>query len=132
MAADVGQQLWRIEMLSEQERRQQLVEWNRTGVAFPRERCLHQLFEGQVERTPDAVALVFEEEHLTYRELNERANQLAHHLQALGVVPENFGRHPHERSVEMVVALLGRSQRAGGAYLPLDPAYPLSASLHAQ
>src|ERR1019366_9062812 len=84
---------------------------------------VHQLFEAQAERTPDAVAIVFEAEQLTYGELNRRANQLAHHLRALGVGPEVLVAICLERSLEMVIALLG-VLKAGGAYLPLDPAYP--------
>jgi amino acid adenylation domain-containing protein len=85
--------------------------------------CLHQSFELQVERTPESVAVAFENEELTYRELNERANQLAHHLRKKGVGPEVLVGFCLERSVEMIVSLLG-ILKAGGAYLPLDPAYP--------
>ena len=83
------------------------MEWNQTEVAYPKDRCLHELFEEQVERTPDAVAVAFEDEQLTYRELNERANQLAHHLQKLGVGPDTMVAICVERSLEMVVGLLG-------------------------
>ena len=89
----------------------------------PRDRCLHELFEAQVERTPEAVALVFEQQRLTYRELNERANQLAHHLKKLGVKPEALVGLFVERSVELVVGLLG-ILKAGGAYVPMDSQYP--------
>src|SRR5205807_725912 len=85
--------------------------------------CLQQLIEDQVERTPDAVAVVFKDTQLTYRELNARANQLAHYLWQLGVGPEVLVGLCMERSLEMMVALLG-ILKAGGAYLPLDPAYP--------
>ncbi|MHC5729977.1 MAG: AMP-binding protein, partial [Nostoc sp.] len=84
---------------------------------------IHQLFEAQVERTPDAVALIFEDQQLTYRQLNERANQLAHYLQKKGVKPEVLVSICIERSLEMVVGLLG-ILKAGGAYVPLDPKYP--------
>ena len=86
-------------------------------------RCLHELFEEQVAQTPDAVAVVFEDQQLTYRELNARADQLAHHLQHLGVGPEVLIGLCLERSSEMIVGLLG-ILKAGGAYLPLDPGYP--------
>ncbi|HEY7482566.1 MAG TPA: AMP-binding protein, partial [Gemmatimonadales bacterium] len=85
--------------------------------------CLHHLVETQAERLPEATAVVFEGEEVTYRELNRRANRLAHRLQALGVGPEALVGIYVERSVEMVVALLG-TLKAGGAYLPLDPSYP--------
>ncbi|NES68143.1 MAG: amino acid adenylation domain-containing protein, partial [Okeania sp. SIO2D1] len=87
------------------------------------DKCIHQLFEEQVERTPDAVAVVFEDRQLTYHELNCQANQLAHYLQTLGVAPEVLVGICVERSVEMVVGLLG-ILKAGGAYVPLDPNYP--------
>ncbi|OAD22163.1 microcystin synthetase, partial [Candidatus Thiomargarita nelsonii] len=86
-------------------------------------KCLHELFEVQVERTPDAIAVVFEDQHLSYAALNRRANQLAHHLQTLGVKPEVLVGICIERSFDMVIGLLG-ILKAGGAYLPLDPTYP--------
>ena len=85
--------------------------------------CLHELFERQVERTPDGVALVFDNQHLTYRELNARANQLANYLRGLGVGPETVVGLYAERSLELVVGLIG-ILKAGGAYLPIDPVYP--------
>ncbi|MBR8841175.1 MAG: AMP-binding protein, partial [Stigonema ocellatum SAG 48.90 = DSM 106950] len=94
-----------------------------TQVEYPQDACIHSLFEAQVERSPDAVAVVLEEEHLTYRELNSRANQLAHHLQALGVKAETLVGLCVERSIEMIVSMLG-ILKAGGAYVPLDPGYP--------
>jgi amino acid adenylation domain-containing protein len=100
------------------------VEWNESQTDDPVDKCIHHLFEEQVERSPDAIAAVFEEEGLTYRELNQRANQLAHHLQTLGVGPEVSVGLCVERSLEMVIALLG-ILKAGGAYLPLDPNYPV-------
>jgi non-ribosomal peptide synthetase component F len=117
------QRLSEIEMLTAAERRQLLVEWNATAVEYPAEQCLHELFEQQVERTPEAVALVFEAEQVSYRELNERANQLAHYLRRLGVGPEARVGICVERSVAMVVGLLG-ILKAGGAYVPLDAQYP--------
>nr|QDA77045.1 polyketide synthase/nonribosomal peptide synthetase [Jahnella sp. MSr9139] len=101
----------------------QLAAWNDTATGYPSDRCIHELFEAQVERTPDAVAVVFEGQELTYAELNRRANQLARHLQSLGVGPEVLCGLCVERSLEMVVALLG-ILKAGGAYVPLDPSYP--------
>ena len=98
-------------------------EWNGTRREYPRDNCVHQLFEEQVARTPEAVAVVFENQQLTYRELNARANQLAHYLRDLGVGPETLVGICLERSLEMVVGLLG-ILKAGGAYVPLDPEYP--------
>ncbi len=102
--------------------RQQLAEWNDTKREYPAG-CLHDLFETQVARTPDAVALVFNEERLTYQELNRRANQLAHQLRSLGVGPEVLVGILLERSVEMIVGILG-VLKAGGAFVPIDPSYP--------
>jgi amino acid adenylation domain-containing protein len=112
-----------LPLLSAAERHQLLVEWNETGTEYPQDKCIHQLFEEQSLRTPDAVAVVFENQQLTYRELNSRANKIARHLQKLGVGPEVSVGICVERSLEMVVGLLG-VLKAGGAYLPLDPAYP--------
>ncbi|HET8846775.1 MAG TPA: AMP-binding protein, partial [Ktedonobacteraceae bacterium] len=100
--------------LSQEEQHQLIVEWNATQVDYPGEQSIHDLFEAQVERTPEALALVFAEQRLTYRELNQRANQLAHHLQALGVKPEVLVGLCVERSVEMVVGMLA-VLKAGGA-----------------
>ncbi|HEX7892996.1 MAG TPA: amino acid adenylation domain-containing protein, partial [Terriglobales bacterium] len=110
-------------ILDESERQQVVVEWNRTQVDYPRDRSLHQLIEEQVEKRPDAPALIFESQQLTYRELNARANQLAHRLRKHGVRPDTLVGVCAERSVEMVVALLG-TMKAGGAYMPLDPDHP--------
>nr|MDJ0901724.1 amino acid adenylation domain-containing protein [Xenococcus sp. MO_188.B8] len=112
-----------LPLLSEAERHQLLTEWNDTATEYPIDKCIHQLFEEQVEKTPDAVAVVFENQQLTYQQLNQRANQLAHHLQSLGVEPEVLVGICVERSLEMVVGLLG-ILKAGGAYVPLDPNYP--------
>ena len=92
-------------------------------VSYPRSKCLHELFQAQVDRTPEAVAVVFGNQQLTYRELNGRANQLASHLRNLGVKPETLVGLFVERSLDMVVGLLG-ILKAGGAYVPLDPQYP--------
>lgn len=113
----------KIEILSNIERQQLLVDFNNTSADYPQDKCIHHLFEKQVERTPNNTAVVFKEEQLTYTELNARANQLAHHLQSLGVGSEVLVGICVERSVEMVVGLLG-ILKAGGAYVPLDPAYP--------
>ncbi|TLZ31412.1 MAG: non-ribosomal peptide synthetase, partial [Gammaproteobacteria bacterium] len=90
---------------------------------YPRNACAHELFEAQAERTPQAIAVRFESKQLTYQELDRRANQLAHHLRELGVGPEVLVGLCVERSLEMVVGLLG-ILKAGGAYLPIDPSYP--------
>ncbi|MEO1374975.1 MAG: amino acid adenylation domain-containing protein, partial [Cyanobacteria bacterium J06635_10] len=117
------QNVAQLPLLSEAERHQLLVDWNDTATEYPKDKCIHQLFEEQVEKTPQAVAVVFEQEQLTYEQLNQRANQLAHHLQSLGVKPEVLVGICVERSIEMVVGLLG-ILKAGGAYVPLDPNYP--------
>ncbi|HEV7376647.1 MAG TPA: amino acid adenylation domain-containing protein, partial [Pyrinomonadaceae bacterium] len=113
-----------VPVLSEAERRQVLIEWNETRTESLPEHCFHELFEAQVERTPDSIAVIFEDEQLTYRELNARANQLANYLRKLGVGPEVSVGICVERSLRMLVGLLG-IMKAGGAYLPLDPSYPL-------
>ena len=120
---DPDQQLSELPLMGEAERHQLLFEWNGTATEYPRDRRVHELFEEQVERTPGAVAVICGDEQLTYRELNRRANQLAHHLRALGVGPETLVGICVERSLEMVVGLLG-ILKAGGAYVPLDPSYP--------
>jgi amino acid adenylation domain-containing protein len=102
---------------------QKLIQFNNTRKDYPKDWCLHQLFEQQVERSPVAIAVTFEQQQLTYQELNARANQLAHHLQKLGVKPEVLVGICVERSLEMVIGLLG-ILKAGGAYVPLDPEYP--------
>jgi amino acid adenylation domain-containing protein len=120
--ADAKQKVGEIEILSESERRQLLYGWNDTAVVVPAS-TLPELFEAQVERTPEAIAVVYEEESLSYGELNRRANQLAHLLRERGVGPETIVGICIERSLEMVISLLG-ILKAGGAYLPLDPSYP--------
>ncbi|MCU0532539.1 MAG: amino acid adenylation domain-containing protein [Hydrococcus sp. Prado102] len=112
-----------LSLLSETEKQQILVDWNDTKVDYPQDLCIHQLIEAQVERTPDAIALVFENLHLTYRELNNKANQLARYLQSLGIKPDVIVGICMERSLEMVITILA-ILKAGGAYLPLDPTYP--------
>ncbi|MCP3463545.1 amino acid adenylation domain-containing protein [Bradyrhizobium sp. CCGUVB23] len=123
MVADAGQAVGRIELLSSDERAYLLEELNRTVAAYPADTCIHELFEAQVAKTPDAVAVVYEDEQLSYGELNARANRLAHHLIALGVKPDQPVAICLARSVAMVVGLLA-ILKAGGAYLPLDPTYP--------
>ena len=121
--AEPGKHVADLPVLTDQERNQTVVEWNDTRVNCPKELCLPALLEAQVGRTPDATAVVYEQERLSYRELNARANQLAHYLRKLGVGPEVLVGICMERSVNMMVALLG-ILKAGGAYVPLDPAYP--------
>jgi amino acid adenylation domain-containing protein len=122
--ADPEQRVGRMELLAEEERWQLLHEWNATAVRYEKEElCVHELVEAQVARTPEAIALVYEQEQLSYGELNERANQLAHYLQREGVGVESLVGLLMERSVEMVVAMLA-VLKAGAAYVPLDPAYP--------
>ena len=112
-----------LPLLSEQEQKQLLVDWNQTKTDYPQEQCIHQLFESQVERTPDAIAVVFEEQSLTYGELNCLANQLAHYLQKSGVKPDELVGICLERSLDMIVGLLA-ILKVGGAYVPIDPDYP--------
>jgi amino acid adenylation domain-containing protein len=123
IVADPEQHVADLPLLTESERKQLLVEWNSSRTDCPQDVYIHQLFEAQVERTPDAIAVVFEAEQLTYGELNRRANQLAHRLRMLGVGPEVPVAICLERSLQTVISLLG-ILKAGGAYLPLDPAYP--------
>ena len=112
-----------LPLLSATERHQLLTQWNDTAVDFPQDQCLHQLFEAQADKTPEAVAVAFGDQQLTYRELNVRANQLASHLRALGVGPEVLVALCVERSLEMIIGLLG-ILKASGAYVPIDPDYP--------
>jgi len=112
-----------FDMLTERERHQLLAEWSEIRSAFQGRGCIHWMFERQVEKTPEAMALTYEGENLTYSELNARANQLAHYLRAYGVGPDVLVGICAERSVDMVVGLLG-VLKAGGAYVPLDPSHP--------
>ena len=123
IVANPQQRISQLPLLTQPEQHQLLVEWNDTQADYPQDKCIHQLFEEQVERTPDAVAVVFENEQITYQQLNCRANQLAHYLRSLGVVADELVGICVERSLEMVVGLLG-ILKVGGAYLPLDPEYP--------
>ncbi|MGJ4946579.1 amino acid adenylation domain-containing protein, partial [Bradyrhizobium sp. HKCCYLS1011] len=112
-----------FELLSEAERRQLIVDWNATAASYPQDVCLHELFAAHAARRPDAVAVVLGDQELCYGELDRRANQLAHHLRGLGVGPDVIVGLCVERSLDMVVGMLG-ILKAGGAYLPLDPRYP--------
>jgi amino acid adenylation domain-containing protein len=123
IVANSRQHLSDLPLLTEVERHQLVVEWNDTRSEYPKDACIHQLFEAQVERTPDAIAVVYQQQQLTYRQLNNRSNRLAKHLQQLGVAPEVVVGICLERSVDFIVGLLG-ILKAGGAYLPLDPSYP--------
>ena len=123
MVADPQARLSRLDILSEAERRKILVEWNDTAADYPRHSCIHHLVEQRAAASPDTVAVVLDEESLSYRELNERANRLAHHLRGLDVGPETFVGICLERGPQMIVAMLG-ILKAGGAYVPMDPAYP--------
>ncbi|MEH2170925.1 MAG: amino acid adenylation domain-containing protein, partial [Nostoc sp.] len=131
IVANPQQRLSELPLLTQLEKYQLLLEWNNTAVEYPQQHCIHQLFEAQVEHTPDAVAVVFEQEQLTYQELNSRANQLAHYLRSaklshrdsLGIRPEVLVGICVERSLDMVIGLLA-ILKAGAAYVPLDPGYP--------
>jgi amino acid adenylation domain-containing protein len=120
---DPDQRLSELPLLTERERHQLVVEWNDTARDYPSDKCVHELFEEQVERTPTAVAVVFQDEQLTYRVVNERANQLAHYLRSAGVGPQTLVGLCLERSPDLIVAILG-ILKAGGAYVPLDADYP--------
>lgn len=123
IAAHPHHRLTALPLLTEAERQRLVVEWNDTARAYRRDVCLHQLFEAQVDRSPEATAVVFQSEHLTYSALHRRANQLAHFLQHQGVGPEVCVGVFMERSLEMLIAIYG-ILKAGGAYVPLDPEYP--------
>ncbi|HYH79110.1 MAG TPA: amino acid adenylation domain-containing protein, partial [Longimicrobium sp.] len=118
-----GRAIGSIDVLPEAERRVVVEEWNRTDAEYPAGACIHELFEAQAARTPDAVAVRFEEESLTYAELDGRANRLANHLRRRGVGLETRVGICLERGMEMIVSVLA-VLKAGGAYVPLDPAYP--------
>jgi natural product biosynthesis luciferase-like monooxygenase protein len=123
IAADCNRRITESPLLTEAEHHQLLVEWNKTQVDYPKHLCIHQLVEAQVEQTPDEVAAVFEDQQLTYRQLNIRANQLGHYLRQLNVGPETRVGIYMEPSLDMIVGVLG-ILKAGGAYVPLDPTYP--------
>ncbi|HVR99644.1 MAG TPA: non-ribosomal peptide synthase/polyketide synthase, partial [Thermoanaerobaculia bacterium] len=121
--ADPGLSLFELPLLLPEERHQAIVEWNDTSRPYVPDLCLHELVAQQAERTPDAVAASFEGQELSYRELDRRANRLAHDLIGLGIGPDGRVGVRMERSLEMIVALLG-VLKAGAAYVPLDPTYP--------
>jgi amino acid adenylation domain-containing protein len=123
IVVSVDARIGELEILSEPERQQLLAEWNRTEAQYPLDKCVHELFEEQVRRSPQATAVVFEEEELSYGDLNARANRLAHYLRELGVQPDERVGICVERSFDMIVGLLA-ILKAGGAYVPLDPTYP--------
>lgn len=123
LASNIKQQNLNLSLLKQTECYQLLVEWNNTQADYIKHKCIHQLFEFQVEQTPNNVVVSFEEKQLTYRELNCRANQLAHYLQTLDVGSEVLVGICLERSLDLIIGLLG-ILKAGGAYVPLDPAYP--------
>jgi len=122
-AADASQRVSHLPILTAEERRHVLSDFNQTSADYSRDKCVHQLFEEQAARTPNAVALQFEDQELTYDQLNARANQLARHLVKVGVLPGDVVGIYMERSVEMILALLG-TWKAGAAYVPLDPTFP--------
>ncbi len=118
-----NQSIQTVPLLTELEKKQILKDWNQTEINYPKNSCLHHLFEKQVEKTPDTVALEFENDKLTYSQLNEKANNLAFYLQKSGVKPNDLVAICMERSIEMVIGLLA-ILKVGGTYIPLDPAYP--------
>ena len=123
VAADPAQSIAEVPIMTHSERQQVLVEWNATEASYPRDACLPDLFAQQAKQTPDRVAVAFADQQIRFGELHDRSNQLAHYLRKLGVGPEVLVGLFMERSIEMVVGLLG-ILKAGGAYVPLDPAYP--------
>ncbi len=112
-----------LSILTAEEEHQLLVDWNNTAANYPHDKCMHELFEQQVEHNPDAIATVFNQEKLTYAELNQRANRLARHLVNQGVTPDSLVGICVERSLDMLIGVLA-IMKSGGAYLPLDPSYP--------
>ncbi|MBW4417922.1 MAG: amino acid adenylation domain-containing protein [Myxacorys californica WJT36-NPBG1] len=123
IVAAPNQRLSDLPILTAVEQHQQLVQWNATEAEYPKDWCIHDWFESQVNQTPDAVAVVFADQQLTYRELSDRSNQLAHSLQQFGVVPDRLVGICVEQSLNMLIAVLA-VLKAGGAYVPLDPTYP--------
>jgi amino acid adenylation domain-containing protein/FkbM family methyltransferase len=123
IVANPEQRLSGLPILTEAEKQQLLVEWNATKADYPQDKCLHELFEAQASRTPDAVAVMYEGHQLTYGVLNARANQLARYLVRHGAGPEVMVGICMERSLDMVAGILG-ILKAGAAYVPIDPAYP--------
>ena len=120
---DPGQLLLDLPLLTEAEQEQIVVEWNATSIAYPKEETFAALFEAQVDRTPEAVAASCEQAHITYRQLNHQANQVAHHLHDYGIGPESVVALLAERDIPFLTAMVAVF-KAGGAYLPLDPQHP--------
>jgi amino acid adenylation domain-containing protein/FkbM family methyltransferase len=126
-----GMRITELPIMPKAEREKIVFEWNQTEREFPQDKCIHQLFEEQVDKTPDTIAVVFEKQHLTYRELNRKSNQLAHYLLSIKTDSDNSPLITGnclvgiciERSPEMIIGILG-ILKAGGAYVPLDPTYP--------
>src|SRR5262249_50680989 len=122
IVTDPGTSVSRLNLLTSAERDHLLADWKNTKGDYREDRYIHHLFEAQVEQTPEAIAVVFENRRLTYSELNARANQLAYELSTFGVGPESLVGICLERSLELVIGILG-VLKAGGAYVPLDPMY---------
>jgi amino acid adenylation domain-containing protein len=123
IVAHPEQSISELPLLTTQEKQKLLVDWNQTETDYPHEQCLHHLVAAQAERTPDRIAIGFEGQTITYKVLNERANQLAHYLQKTGVQPNSLVGICVERSLEMIVGLIG-ILKAGAAYVPIDPNFP--------
>lgn len=123
IVAQPTQRISELPLLTQNEQQQILTDWNQTQTPYAQDICFQHIFEAQVEKYPDAIALIYQNQQITYRELNRRSNQLAHYLQKLGVRAEVRVGIWSERSPEMIIAMLG-VLKAGGAYVPLDPAYP--------
>jgi amino acid adenylation domain-containing protein/non-ribosomal peptide synthase protein (TIGR01720 family) len=123
MVAAPGGRLSDLRFVTEEEKRQLVVEWNDTAAEYPPDQCVHDLFEAATAQTPEAIAVISEQSQLTYHQLNESSNQVAHYLKTLGVTAENLVGVYLERSPELIIAILG-VLKAGGAYLPMDPSYP--------
>jgi amino acid adenylation domain-containing protein len=121
--SDPDRRISKLPLLTDTEKHKLLVEWNDTQAEYTRDKCMHRLFEAQAEKNPKSVAVTYEDEKLTYGELNERANQVAHYLRGMGVGPDVLVGIYMERSPDVIVGLLG-VLKAGGAYVPLDPVYP--------
>jgi amino acid adenylation domain-containing protein len=123
IVANPDQRIGKLPLLTAAEKHQLLVEWNDTKSDYRKNKCIQEVFEAQVEKTPDSIALVFESRQLSYRQLNDRANQLANHLKKLGIGAESHVGICMERSFDLIVGLLG-ILKAGAAYVPLEPTYP--------
>ncbi|BBC27198.1 non-ribosomal peptide synthetase [Pseudanabaena sp. ABRG5-3] len=123
IAINPDQKIYNLPLLTQLESQQILIDWNDTAVNYPKDTCLHELVEAQVAQTPDAIAVTYEDQQLSYQELNQKANQLAHYLRKQGIKPDQPVGICIERSLEMVIGLLA-ILKAGGAYVPIDPTYP--------